>query len=72
MREIKGKNSMVKRVMRNLPIKVLERHMSKVYKNFYLIYEDHYQMDCLDHMVGDPRTLEQSSDRHKKYFQTIT
>lgn len=42
MREIKGKNSIIKRIMRNLPVNVLEKHMSKVYKRFTDIYKDKY------------------------------
>jgi len=39
MREIKGKNSIIRRIMRNLPVNVLERHMSKVFKKFNNIYQ---------------------------------
>ena len=42
MREIKGQNSIIKRIMRNLPISVLERHMSKVHKNLSEIYDNKY------------------------------
>lgn len=57
MREIKGKNSMVRRIMRNLPFNVLERHMTKVYKNHYNLYKDEYLLDSLNHLSVDRRDL---------------
>lgn len=58
MREIKGKTSMIKRIMRNLPMNVLERHMSKVYKKQNVIYKDAYLMESFKHMEVDPREVE--------------
>jgi hypothetical protein len=73
MREIKGKNSMVRRIMRNLPFNVLERHMTIVYKNVNSIYKDEYLLDSLDHLKVDPRDLspQQLKQYHKNYFKTI-
>ena len=75
MREIKGKNSMIKRIMRTLPIKVLERHMLKVYKKFNKIYGEHYLMDSLNHINVDPRDPSESDKKlitaHKKYCETV-
>lgn len=63
MREMKGKNSMIKRIMRTLPIKVLERHMLKVYRKFNKIYGEHYLMDSLDHISVDPRDPSESDTK---------
>lgn len=71
MREIKGKTSMIKRIMRNLPINVLERHMSKVYKKLAVIYgNDVYLLDSLNHMEVDPRELDarELQQYHPQYF----
>jgi hypothetical protein len=70
MREIKGKNSIIKRIMRNLPINVLERHMCKVFKKFHDIYDVQYLMDAFGHLEVDPRELssKEREDYPKKYF----
>ena len=73
MREIRGKNSIIKRIMRNLQLSVLERHLAKVFKNVKIIYGNQYLIDSLCHMEVDPRNLEQKEldSYHKLYFKTI-
>ena len=73
MREIKGKNSIIKRIMRNLPMNVLEKHMSKVFKKFNNIYKSQYLMEAFEHLEVDPRQLEhKEKDTYaKQYFETI-
>ena len=73
MREIKGKNSIIKRIMRNLPLSVLERHLAKIFKNVNIIYGNQYLMQSLCHLEVDPRDLEpkELASYHKLYFQTI-
>lgn len=57
-REINESNQVLKRIMRNLPIGLLERHLAKSYKNYKTIYEDKYEKQCLEHLNEDPRKLE--------------
>ena len=71
MREVKGTNTMVRRIMRNLPFQILERHLTKVYRRLTEIYKDQYLMESLDHMKVDPRTLDHNQKHPPKYFETI-
>ena len=59
--------------MRNLPMNVLERHMSKVFKKFDTIYQSQYLMKAFEHFEVDPRELElKEKDAYpKKYFECI-
>jgi hypothetical protein len=57
MRNVKENNSIIKRIMRNLPVNVLERHLVKVHKKFNLIYKNSYELNCLKHLEVDPREL---------------
>ena len=70
MREIRGKNSIIKRIMRNLPLSVLERHLAKIFKNVKIIYGNQYLIDSLCHLEVDPRDLEakELASYHKLYF----
>lgn len=47
MRDVRENNSIIKRIMRTLPIHVLERHLVKIYTKFETIYEDDYRLECL-------------------------
>lgn len=52
-REIKGKNSIIKRIMRVLPMNVLERHLSKIYKKWFNKYQGNFNMSAFDHVKLD-------------------
>jgi hypothetical protein len=72
MREIKGKHSIIKRIMRNLPFNVLERHLAKVYKSVNTVYGDRYLMESFHHMEDNPLdTSEAPVKVHRKYYETI-
>lgn len=52
-REIKGKNSIIKRIMRVLPVVVIEKYLSKTYKKWNQIYNNEYVMEAFDHIKED-------------------
>lgn len=52
-------NSVIKRIIRTLPIVVLEKHIVKNYSKYFNLYEDEYKMDCFNHLDDDPREMSQ-------------
>jgi len=57
MRDPKEGNSIIKRIIRNLPLNMLQWHMIKVHKKFTKIYKLEYRIDGLDHLKKDPREV---------------
>lgn len=55
-REINDKNPVLKRIMRNLSVNMLEKHLTKSYKSFKKLYKNDYCIESLEHMKIDPRT----------------
>jgi len=47
-------SSVVKRIMRALPLEVLKKNITTVYKKYKAMYKDKYTMDCFKHFEGDP------------------
>lgn len=60
-RDVKGDNSIVKRIMRNLPMNVLERHLGKIFKKYEMIYGMDYVIESLKHLDEDPRELDEEA-----------
>lgn len=79
--QINSNNPILKRIMRNLPIDILERHSVNEFNKFSRIYGDKYETSALEHMAIDPYKLRRMKDgkaeRIKKiqlehpYFETI-
>ena len=55
MRELTESNPIIKRIMRNLPVSLLQRHLVKCFKKYQAIYKDSYFMEVFDHVKEDPR-----------------
>jgi hypothetical protein len=72
-REIDESNQVLKRIMRNLPLTLLEKHVAKVYKKFEILYMGDYPIESLEHLTVDPRELteKQRKKYHPKYFDTV-
>lgn len=74
-REINTSNNVLKRIMRNLPINLLEKHSV----NEYILYKqihNKYVIEVLEHINLDPRTLKRKQrnrylEKNKKYFESI-
>ncbi|CAK81479.1 unnamed protein product (macronuclear) [Paramecium tetraurelia] len=64
-REIRGKNSIIKRIMRVLPMNVLERHLSKIYKKWFNKYTGDYNMQAFELLKIDPMDLDEESQEFK-------
>ncbi|KAL4462524.1 hypothetical protein ABPG74_000354 [Tetrahymena malaccensis] len=60
-REVKSNCEIIKRIMRNLPLYVLQRHLIKIYKRFDILYQNKLNRSSLSHMEYDPR---KESDLH--------
>ncbi|CAD8168125.1 unnamed protein product [Paramecium pentaurelia] len=79
--EINQNNPILKRIMRNLPINLLEKHCVNEYNKYVKIYGDKYEIEALEHLSIDPFQLrkmkESKYDRIKDisqqfpYFETI-
>ena len=59
MRDLSNSLPLIRRIMRSLPINVLEVHMAKTFKKFKAIYKDDYSMQSLNHLEEDPRVMEE-------------
>ena len=70
-REISDSNPILRRLMRNVTINVLENQISKIYKKFKKLYNDDYRLDCLEHMIKDPRELNSANLKSDKYYSFI-
>jgi hypothetical protein len=73
MRELSDSNPIIKRIMRNLPMNLLQRHMVKCYKKYQLIYKDEYVMEVFNHVKDDPRDLDPKdvAKLPERYFESI-
>ena len=66
-----------KKIIRTLPLEVLEGNLVKVYKKYAKIYMTEYRSDCLDHLNQDPRKLRDDELQEIKtkykgiYFVTV-
>lgn len=79
--EINSQNPILKRIMRNLPMSLLEKHAVNEYNKFVRIYGDKYEIEALEHMAIDPRKLRKKNDSkydsirkladNHPYFETI-
>lgn len=63
-REIKGKTSIIKRIMRVLPIVVIEKYLSQIYRRWNSKYLNEYIMEAFDHIKLDP-SLEMEDKKNK-------
>ena len=43
-------SSVVKRIMRALPLDILKKNITTVYKRYKAMYKDKYTMDCFKHV----------------------
>ena len=57
MREVKTEVQLIKRILRNFPMNVLEKHLVKVYKKFVRLYKGVYVSECLEHLEMDPDVM---------------
>ncbi|CAD8131502.1 unnamed protein product [Paramecium pentaurelia] len=64
-REIRGKNSIIKRIMRVLPMNVLERHLSKIYKKWFNKYTGDYNMQAFELLKIDAMELNEDGQENK-------
>lgn len=69
--EITSSNPILKRIMRNLPISLLERHAVNEYNKFVRIYGDKYEIEALEHMAVDPRGLRRKTDRKSESIKKL-
>lgn len=59
MRETTGPESVIlKRIMRSLPVNVLEKNMCRVFKMFKKIYKLEYTIESLEHINVDPSKMD--------------
>lgn len=56
-REISNSNNVLKRIMRNLPISLLERHSVIEYNKYMHLYKGKYKIEVLEHLNVDPRRI---------------
>lgn len=73
MREPNDSNPIIKRIIRNLPMQLLQRHLVKAFKKYEAIYRQEYVMEVFDHVKGDPRELDQATltKLPEHYFESI-
>jgi len=75
-REISNTNNVLKRIMRNLPITLLERHSVIEYNKYMKLYRGKYKIEVLEHLNVDPRRMKRR-ERTKllqlqpTYFESI-
>lgn len=60
--EINAHNPILKRIMRNLPINLLEKHVVNEYNKYFSIYREKYKIEALEHMIIDPNEIDKLSN----------
>lgn len=75
-REISPSNNVLKRIMRNLPISLLERHAVIEFNKYTGIYKEKYEIQVLEHLNHDPRSMKRGErgiylQKSPFYFESI-
>ena len=74
MRETIGPEAIIlQRIMRSLPVNVLEKNMCRVFKKFKKMYQMEYTIDSLEHINTDPLKIEPKDQKKlpENYFELL-
>ncbi|EGR30673.1 MIR domain protein [Ichthyophthirius multifiliis] len=70
MRYINENNIIIKKIMRNLPLSLLEPQLVEIYKLYQAAYGENYQEECLEYLSKDPKSI--VDDKGQKKLECVT
>lgn len=71
MRELSEQNPIIKRIMRNLPINMLMRHLTRCYKNYQTLYHEEYTIEIFEKGQQSPPDGIIENQTKKLEYETI-